>query len=107
MSVSDKEIIESCWELLSPENFLTAYQIWHFLKEEGNPLCQALENDYGTAVGKGGGAPVGPAQRIAQALGRSDHVRTYYLDTRDIIIADIKPSGLRCGLFCIMELGGP
>ena len=80
--VSDNEIVEGCFRILhrvrvhphgnNERCFLTAYQIWLLLVDENNPLCDVLRNEYGTAVGKGGGINIGPAQRIALALGRSN-----------------------------------
>jgi len=111
MSIPNKEIVGACWELLNSvqrhkyganeREFLTVYQIWPILQEEGNPICQTITNKCGTAVGRDGGAPVGPVQRIAQALGHSDLIETHYLDTRRITIAGVRPSGSSCGLFRI------
>ena len=68
MSVTNEKIVEACMGLLRKVEmrkrrggkrervFLIAYQIWTLLQDEGNPICQTLENEYGTAVGKGGGA---------------------------------------------------
>ena len=110
--VSDNEIVEGCLRILNqvrvhPHNisercFLTAYQIWLLLVGEQNPLCDILVNEYGSAVGKGGGDNVGPAQRIAQALGRSSLIETHYLDTREIAFHGeeiFNASGEDCGLF--------
>ena len=113
MSITHEEIVQSCMELLSSVElrkrrggkrervFLTAYQIWILLREEGNPICQALEDEYGTAVGKGGGENVGPAQRIGVALESSDQIETYHLDVRRLSLPGIQPSGSSCGLFRI------
>lgn len=117
MSVKDEEIVEACMELLEnvqrhpygthERPFLTAYQIWILLQEGGNRICQALENDIGTAVGKGAGENVGPAQSVARALGHSNRIETHYLDTRRIKMVDTKrdiiPSGSDCGLFRLRE----
>jgi hypothetical protein len=115
MSITHEEIVRSCMGLLGRVEmrkrrggkrepvFLTAYQIWILLQEEGNPICQALENEYGTAVGKGGGENVGPAQRIGVALESSDRIETYHLDVRRLSLPGIKPSGSSCGLFRIRE----
>lgn len=113
MSVTHQEIVQSCMRLLGGVEmrkrrggkhervFLTAYQIWILLQEEGNPICQVLENEYGTAVGKGSGENVGPAQRIGVALESSDLIETYHLDVRRFNLPGIKPSGSSCGLFRI------
>jgi len=115
MSVTHEEIAQSCMGLLSRAEkrkrrggkhervFLTAYQIWILLREEGNPICQALQNKYGTAVGKGGGENVGPAQRIGAALERSDRIEARHLDVRRISFPGIQPSGRSCGLFRMGE----
>ncbi len=115
MSVTHEEIVQSCLGLLSSTGmrkrrggnrervFLTAYQIWILLQEEGNPICQTLENDYGAAVGKGGGENVGPAQRIGAALEASDRIETYHLDVRRLSLPSIQPSGSSCCLFRMKE----
>jgi hypothetical protein len=111
MSITSEEIVQACMGLLSKVEmrkrrggkqepvFLIAYQIWLLLQEEGNPICQALENEYGTAVGKGGGANVGPAQRIGIALESSDRIETYHLAVKHLSLPGIEPSGSSCGLF--------
>jgi hypothetical protein len=83
--------------------FLTAYQIWLLLQKDGNPICQTLENEYGTAVGKGGGENVGPAQRIGAALEGSDRIETYHLSVRHLSLPGIEPSGTSCCLFRVLE----
>ena len=115
MSVTHEEIVQSCMRLLSRVEmrkrrggkrervFLTAYQIWILLQEKGNPICQTLDNEYGTAVGKGGGKNVGPAQRIGAALEGSDRIETYHLDVRHLSLPGIQPSGISCGLFRARE----
>jgi len=115
MSVTHEEIVQSCMVLLSSVEvrkrrggkrervFLSAYQIWILLQEQGNPICQVLENEYGTAVGKGGGENVGPAQRIGVALESSDRIETYHLDVRRLSLPGIQPSGSSCGLFRVRE----
>ncbi len=113
MSITNERIVESCIGLLEAVHrhphgtnerpFLTAYQMWILLQERGNPICQALESEYGTAVGRGGGENVGPAQRIADALGHSSRIETHYLDTRRINFGQIPPSGPDCGLFRIRD----
>ncbi len=111
MSITNDEIVQACMEVLSNVRkrkrrggkherlFLTAYQIWLLLQERGKPICQTLESQYGRAVGKGGGANVGPAQRIGVALESSDQIETYHLDVRRLGLPGIKPSGTSCGLF--------
>lgn len=115
MSVTKDEIVKACMGLLDKVEmrkrrggkhervFITAYQIWTLLQEAGNPICQTLENEYGTAVGKGGGENVGPAQRIGVALESSDQIETYHLDVRRLSLPGIQPSGSSCGLFRIRE----
>jgi len=112
MSVSDEDIIEACMPILrnavvhnSGERcFLTAYQIWILLAGQSGPICERLRQCYGDAVGEDGGAHVGPAQRIGQALGRSGDIETRYLDTRKILFQlqeqiPFRASGRHCGLF--------
>jgi hypothetical protein len=115
MSVTEEEIVQSCVGLLSRVKrrklrggkdervFLIAYQIWLLLQEEENPICQVLEKEYGTAIGKGGGENVGPAQRIGVALEASDRIETHHLDVRRLSLPGIKPSGSSCGLFRLKE----
>ncbi len=115
MSITNDEIAQACMGLLSRVEtrkrrggkyervFLIAYQIWLLLQDEGNPICQALENEYGTAVGKGGGANVGPAQRIGIALESSDRIETYHLAVKHLSLPGIEPSGSSCGLFRVRE----
>ena len=115
MSVTKDEIVEACTELLGKVEmrkrrggkyervFITAYQIWTLLREEKNPICQTLESEYGTAVGKGGGEHVGPAQRIGVALESSGQIETYHLDVRRIELPGVKPSGSSCGIFRLRE----
>ena len=97
MSVTHKEIVRSCMNLLSKVEvrkrrggkhervFLTAYQIWILLQEEGNPICQALENEYGTAVGRIAAAldPAGGLEPVEHAChGRRMQLRTSCQCTR-------------------------
>lgn len=113
MSITNNAIVRVCLELLrdvSPHPhgtnerpFVTAYQIWILLREPGHPMCEDLIREYGGAVGRGGGENVGPAQRIAQALGHSNQIDTHYLDTRYVRFDDIVPAGPDCGLFRLSE----
>jgi hypothetical protein len=115
MPVPDIQILNACIPILQnvhehehgnrEQRFITAYQIWLLLREEDNPICSVLLSEYGDAVGEGGGDYVGPAQRIAQALGRSpERIETHYVDTRRLVFKPLdqnyfEPSGLDCGLF--------
>jgi hypothetical protein len=115
MCVKEEQIVQACMGLLGSVEkrkrrggkyervFLTAYQIWILLKEKKNPICQALEQKYGSSVGKGGGKNVGPAQRIGAALESSDQIETYHFDVRRLSFPGIEPSEPSCGLFRIME----
>lgn len=115
MTVRDVDIVNECRVILEsvPINmgegcFITSYQIWTLLNEQNNNICQELVNSYGGAVGNGGGCHVGPAQRIGQALGRSEDIETHYLDTRRIRFVftngDIfGASGNHCGLFRLRD----
>lgn len=113
MSVPNGEIVEACMPLLvrvarrkrrggkRERVYLTAYQIWFLLEEQDNRICEALRS-YGTAVGKGGGKNVGPAQRIAAALEQSDRIETYGFDTRRISVSGKKPAPT-CNIFRLKE----
>ena len=115
MTVRDEDIFNACRAILEgvPVNmgersFITSYQIWTLMNEQGNSICQDLLNSYGGALGGGGGCHVGPAQRIGQALGRAKEIDTHYLDTRRIRFVftngDIFPaSGAHCGLFRLKD----
>lgn len=112
MSISNEEIVGSCLHLLRDINrhphgrnervFITAYQIWILLEEQNHSICERLIR-YGPAVGKDAGNNIGPAQRIAQALGRSRRIETRYLDTRCIHFDNFYAPGADCGLFRINE----
>jgi hypothetical protein len=109
------EIVQACMGVLSKVKkrkrrggrrerlFVTAYQIWLLLQKEQNPICKVLEKKYGRAVGKGGGAYVGPAQRIGVALEASDQIETYHLDVRRLSLPGIRPSGTSCGIFRLRD----
>ena len=110
MSVSDQQIVFACHPILEgigfhPEIpteriFVNAYQLWLLLEQDNPDFCQELERSYGTAKGKGGGAPIGPIQRIAQALGRCSTVETRYMYTKYITVGEFEPSGYPdCGIF--------
>ena len=116
MTIPNSEILQACLPILEQARihphgtnercFLTAYQIWLILNEENDPICGRLTDEYGEAVGRHGGANVGPAQRIAQALGRSDRIETRYLDTQRINFQDqenFSASGNDCGLFRLRD----
>jgi hypothetical protein len=116
MAVRDREIVEACLPLLrrvrvhphgiNERCFLTAYQIWLILSRRDEPICGRLIGEYGPAVGGGGGKNVGPALRIAQALGRSRRIETHYLDTRKIAFRGdrlFSASGEDCGLFRLRD----
>ena len=111
MSISYAQIIKASRTILETvgyhttearreRRFITAYQVWKDLKRENHPICKELiEECGGDFVGEGAGSNVGPAQKIAQALGNSAKIETQYLDTRCITFSNIKPSGEDCGLF--------
>ncbi len=70
------------------------------LKENRHPICTDLIAECGgDFVGKGAGSYVGPAQKIAQALGHDPEIETQYLDTKYVVISGSEPSGEDCGLF--------
>lgn len=111
MSIPHETIIEACRPILEAvelhvtevrreRRFITAYQIWLGLQREVHPICDELiDACKGNYVGKDAGSKVGPAQKIAQALGNSRHIETQYLDTRFVKFNDVEPSGEDCGLF--------
>ena len=68
---------------------------------EGNPdVLRALENDYGTGYGKGGGAPYRPDSAIAACLQDwPEHVEVQYLLGRDRHIADIEATDGRMEIY--------
>ena len=111
MTISHEQIIESCrpiieavefhlTEVRRERRFITAYQIWLGLQREVDPICdQLIDSCKGNFVGKDAGSNIGPAQKIAQALGNSAEIETQYLDTKYVNFDGIKPSGADCGLF--------
>ena len=111
MSISHETIVKACRPILEAvgfhvtetrqeRRFITAYQIWDKLKKENHPICRELIDDCGgDYVGKDAGSNVGPAQKIAQALGRCSDVETQYLDTKYVKFNDTEPTGEDCGLF--------
>jgi hypothetical protein len=115
MSISYSEIFDACRPYLERvgmhntnqrRRFITAYQLWFWMEQNGDPFCQVLREVYGDAIGKEGGDYKGPVQRIAIALGNNSEVETHYIDTRDIQIHDIVPSNPDdCGLFRLKDKG--
>lgn len=112
MSVSHERIVEECKPILEeagfhdaktrhPRRFVTAYQIWLELKRKMNPICDELIKDCkGEYVGKDAGSNVGPAQKVAQALGNCHDIETQYIVTRYLHFNEIIPSDEDdCGLF--------
>jgi hypothetical protein len=113
-TIKHDHIVEECWHVLEnagfhitserrERRFLTAYQVYDILAQEGNPLCQELIDEVnGDHRGKGGGAHQhdGQVKRIAQALGGHPEVETQYIDTRHLKIDGIQPSSKEdCGIF--------
>lgn len=114
MSISHEKIFEGCRPILESvgfhntsarheRRFLTGYQVYELLEEEGNLLCQELNDAVkGDYRGKGGGDHQrdGQVKRIAQALGGHPEVQTEYISTRHLRIDDIEPSSKEdCGIF--------
>jgi len=109
--MTHREIVQACRPILeavehhvtgtlSERRFMTAYQIWLLLRRGDSPICQRLIDECGGEfVGKHAGSNVGPAQKVAQALGNSREIDTRYLDNRRIHFDGIEPSGPDCGLF--------
>ena len=117
MPIKQQEIVEVCKELLEAighhetkelqqRRWTTAYQLWKQLKEGGHPICDGLIADCGDDfVGKEAGSHVGPAQKIAQALGRHPDIETQYFDTKYVVIGgNIPSSDEDCGLFRLKKL---
>ena len=114
--VTQEHIVECCWHVLEnagfhitsdhrARRFLTAYQVYAILEQEGDPLCQELIDEVnGDHRGKGGGDHKhdGQVKRIAQALGGDPKIETQYIYTRHLRIDDIVPSSNEdCGIFRI------
>lgn len=101
-----KDVLESAGKhetiTINQDRFMTAYQVWAELKNRQHPICDELIAECGDEyVGKGAGSNVGPAQKIAQALGRHSEIETRYIDTKNINFGDVEPSGTDCGIFRI------
>jgi hypothetical protein len=116
MSISHERIIEACKPILEevgfhdaktrhPRRFITAYQIWLELKRAQDHICNELiEACKGEYVGKNAGSNIGPAQKIAQALGNSPDIETQYITTKYLHFDEIRASdGDDCGLFRLKE----
>lgn len=111
--VSHMQIVDACWRILdevgyhlpqtiNQRRFVTAYQIWFRLREQQVPICQMLiDACRGEFVGKDAGSNVGPAQKIAQALGNCANIETHHLDNAGMHFGGIEPSPPDCGLFRI------
>ena len=116
MTVPHERIIEACRPILErigfhdaktrhSRRFITAYQIWLELKRARDPICDELiDACRGEYVGKDAGSNVGPAQKIAQALGNCSDIETQYIVTKHLHFNGINPSdGEDCGLFRLKE----
>ncbi len=113
--MTHREIVQACKPILETvefhvtdtvkeQRFMTAYQIWLLLRRGDNPICQRLIDDCGGEfVGKHAGSHVGPAQKIAQALGNSQEIDKVYLDNSGIRFGGIEPAGPDCGLFRLKQ----
>jgi len=115
MAITHEHIVNECWHVLenvgfhstserNERRFLTGYQIYAILEQEGNPLCQELIKECkGNFQGKGAhnhdGQYDGQVKRIAQALGRNPKIETQYIDTSFLQIGEHTPSGEDCGIF--------
>ena len=76
------------------------HQIYQLLKKTNPDFCQILiEACGGEYIGKDAGSNVGPAQKIAQALGRNQNIETQYHDVRYMAIAGNDATGEDCGIF--------
>lgn len=115
MSISHERIVEQCMPILENARyhetserrervFLTAYQIYELLDNEGSTLCQELKNECkGDFRGEGAGSYDGQAKRIAQALGRNPNIETQYIGTCFIEVGKRTPTGEDCGLFRLRQ----
>jgi hypothetical protein len=116
MSVSHERIVEACKPILEevgfhdaktrhPRRFITGYQLWFWLLDRNDAICDELRNECGNYVGKDSGAekPDGPVRRISDALGHCFDIETQYIDTRYLHFNGIKPTGEDCGLFRLKE----
>jgi hypothetical protein len=111
MSISHEEIYKACLPVLEnvgyhdtserhERRFITAYQTYECLRKVNFDFCQVLiEACGGEFLGKNAGSNIGPAQKIAQSLGRNTNIETQYLDTISMAIADNTPAGDDCGIF--------
>jgi len=117
MSISHERIVEACRPILEevgfhdaktryPRRFITGYQLWFWLLDRNDAICDELRNECGDYVGKDSGAekPDGPVRRISDALGHClDDIETQYIDTRHLQFNGSKPiipsSDGDCGLF--------
>ena len=75
-----------------PDYFWMSYTVWQRLQLLDSVAANRLVEDYGTAVGRGGGAPVGPAWAISQCLGRWDRVEEQYLYAPGLRVGNVRAS---------------
>lgn len=111
MSIKFEEIYQACLPVLESvgyhdtlerheRRFLNCYQIYQLLKRTNPDFCQDLiDSCGGEYLGKNAGSNIGPAQKIAQALGRNQNIETQYHDTRYMAIAGNDATGEDCGVF--------
>ncbi len=103
-----QDIINACIPILrnvkkhrTQHVFLNAYQILNLLPKQNRQFYDELLRTFGTAVGKGGGKHVGPAQQIANALCRYKSIETRYMRTNGMTIKTKEPTSNPCGIFRI------
>ena len=73
-----------------------SYSIWYRLSDVART---ALEAEYGTAIGKGGGHPHGPISHISKVLYHTDGVEREHLETRSVSVRGREASGARTAIF--------
>jgi len=76
------------------------YQILHRLGDRYPDVLRALEDEYGSGYGRGGGAHYRPDSAIAACLQDwPEHIDVQYLLGRNLQIANIVATGERMGIY--------
>jgi hypothetical protein len=83
-----------------PDWYWLAYQVYERLVEVDPATVDLLRQEFGNAVGKGGGHHFGPAVAIAQCLGTwPECVDVKHINARGLRINEIEASGEEKGIF--------
>ena len=84
-----------------PRRWWTSYSLWFRILETNADLARRIEDRYGPAVGRGGGAKTGPVHGISSILGdgRTPHVMTERLQSEDMVIGGWEVSGPHTAIF--------